>query len=88
MSDNRYVAVTTFRRSGEPVRTPVWAVPLPPTGIPPTGALAAPAELATIQAGVRRKYGLVAMLLRLSAWVTKAARRTAVADTAVVITIP
>ena len=27
LSDERYVSLTTFRRSGEPVSTPVWAAP-------------------------------------------------------------
>lgn len=29
LADERYVALTTFRRSGEPVPTPVWFVPQP-----------------------------------------------------------
>ncbi|OMQ16216.1 hypothetical protein A7K94_0204055 [Modestobacter sp. VKM Ac-2676] len=27
LPDSRYVSLTTFRRSGEPVSTPVWAAP-------------------------------------------------------------
>jgi PPOX class probable F420-dependent enzyme len=26
--DSRYVALTTYRRDGRPVTTPVWAIPL------------------------------------------------------------
>jgi hypothetical protein len=27
-ANSRYIALTTFRRDGSPVTTPVWAVPL------------------------------------------------------------
>ena len=123
ISDEKYVSITTYRRNGDAVSSPVWIAPLgdgtagfttgsdsgkvkrirnnPAVSLRPCdvrgrvreGAVAVnasasvvtDADFAPVQSAIRKKYGLMAAMLGVTASIGKLFKRGAAANCGIVV---